>query len=349
MDPADLLGAALAAASGRQLTRALTVLTRASEGRDDVARAARGALDRHLPALVQRAVGGVGDDEFPQALSLAVTLIQPGTGAVAAMDSLPATTGPLAGLVTQVLLIATLALEKAAAGGGDELLAERARAHGSLATLFTEDGQRQWAVAAGQRAVEIHRLLVGRDGDEQVEGLATALNNLSVSLHETGQIEESLKASEEATALFRRLIETERETYLPSLASALANLSVSLAEAGRDDEALITAEEAAGAMRALADAGTSGGRADLAWVLHNLSVRLAAHGRHAEALRAIEEAIRIRRDLSASGLDRFRAGLASSLNGYSVRLGPRSRRRFGSAASWPKGIPTVTCPPWPRR
>ncbi len=289
MDPADLLGAALAAASGRQLTRALTVLTRASEGRDDVARAARGVLDRHLPALVQRAVGGVGnDDEFPQALSLAVTLIQPGTGAVAAMDSLPATTGPLAGLVTQVLLIATLALEKTAAGGGDELLAERARAHGSLATLFTEDGQRQWAVAAGQRAVEIHRLLVGRDGDEQVEGLATALNNLSVSLHETGQIEESLKASEEATALFRRLIETERETYLPSLASALANLSVSLAEAGRDDEALIAAEEAAGAMRALADAGTSGGRADLAWVLHNLSVRLAAHGRHAEALRAWE-------------------------------------------------------------
>jgi hypothetical protein len=97
MAPANLIGAALAAASGRQLTRALQVLTRTSEGRDTFARTAREALDRHLPELVERADD---DGELPEALSLAVTLIQPGTGAIAAMDSLPATTGPQAGLAT---------------------------------------------------------------------------------------------------------------------------------------------------------------------------------------------------------------------------------------------------------
>jgi hypothetical protein len=324
MDPAELIGSALATASDRQLVRALTVLTRASEGRDAVARAARDALDRHLPELVERAVSVAGDDEFPHALSLAVTLIQPGTGAVAAMDSLPAAAGRLAGLVTQVLLIAALALETMAGDGGDELLAERAGAHGRLATLFTEQGQQQWAVAAGRRAVEIRRLLVERDGEEQIDGLATALNNLSVSLHETSQIEESLKANEEATALFRRLAEADPEAHLSSLANALANLSVSLAETGQDDEALAAAHEAAST---LADAGTAGEeRAERARVLHNLSVRLAARGRDTEALQAIEKAVRIRRDLAESGLDRFRADLASSLSNYSVRLGAVGRQ-----------------------
>jgi len=323
MAPADLIGVALAATSDRQLTRALQVLIRASEGRDAVARAARDVLDRHLPELVERAVSGAGyGDEFPEALSLAVTLIQPGTGAVAAMDSLPVATGPLAGLVTQVMLIATLALEKAAADGGDDLLSERARAHGSLATLFTEEGQRQRAVAAGRRAVEIQRLLVERYGDERLEGLATALNNLSVGLHETGQLEESLEVSEEATTLFRKLAEADPDAYL----SSLANLSVSLAEAGQDDEALAAVEEAVGALRSLVDAGAGEQRAELAWVLHNMSVRLAARGRLVEAVEAIEEAVRIRRDLSESGLDRFRADLASSLNGYSVMLGAIGRQ-----------------------
>ncbi|HET9970988.1 MAG TPA: hypothetical protein VFQ68_22310 [Streptosporangiaceae bacterium] len=211
MTPADLIGAALAAASGRQLTRALQVLTRISEGRDALARAAREALDRHLPELVERAVGGVGGDELPEALSLAVTLIQPGTGAIAVMDRLPTAAGPLAGLATQVLLIATVTLKRTAAGGGNDLLEERARAHGRLAALLTEQGQRRWAVAASRRAVEIQRLLVERDGEQHLEGLATALNNLSLPLDETGQAEESLKASEEATAMFRRLAEADRK------------------------------------------------------------------------------------------------------------------------------------------
>ena len=331
MAPADLIGIALAATSDRQLTRALQVLTRASEGRDAVARAARDALDRHLPELVERAVSRASyGDEFPEALSLAVTLIQPGTGAVATMDSLPVTTGPLAGLVTQVMLIATLALEKAAAGGRDDLLSERARAHGSLATLFTEEGQRQWAVAAGRRAVEIQRLLVERYGDERLEGLATALNNLSVGLHETGQIEESLKASEEATTLFRGLAEADPGAYLSSLANALANLSVSLAGVGQDDEALAAVEEAA---EVLADAGAEGEQGERARVLHNLSVRLAARGRDIEGLQAIEKAVAIRRDLAESGLTRFRADLASSLTNYSVRLGAVGRDTEALAAA----------------
>lgn len=323
MSRGDLIGAALIAASDAQLTQALQVLIRTStaEGRDVVAQVAREALDRHLPDLVERAAGSSqAGAELSESLGAAVILLQPQIGAVAAMTALPAATGPTTGLVTQVLLVAALALENAAADDGDDRLYERAEAHGGLASVFTAAGQRDRAVAAGRRAVEIRRRLVERHGNEQIEGLALALNNLSVSLDGTGQTEESLASSEEAAALLRRLAEADGVAYLPSLASALANLSADLAAADRNDEALAAAQEAASTWRMLARAGAEVQQAELARVLHNLSVRLAACGRDAEAVQAIGEAIRIRRHLPDPGQEHSRADLASSLTSYSSRL-----------------------------
>jgi tetratricopeptide (TPR) repeat protein len=333
MKPGDLIAAALSAGSDQQLAHVLRRLSQVCDGRDAFAHTARAALDRCLPELVQRAASSADSRaDLSEALGFAVLSLQPGTGAIAAMDNLPAATGPLAGLVTQVLLIGAMALETAAADGADELLSERAHAHAGLARAFDAQGEREWAVAAGQRAVEIHRKLVEHHGQARVGELATALNNLAVDLHEASQAEESLRASEEAVGLFRRLAEMEGDAYLPSLANALANLSVSLAEAGRDDEALAAAEEAADLLRAPADAGT-GSQADLAWVRHNLSVRLAASGRDAEALAAIKEAVRIRRRLSRSGRDRDLGRLASSLNSYSLRLNAIGRHVDALAAT----------------
>lgn len=299
MAPADLIGTALADASDGQLVRALQVLTRAAADRDPFAHAVRDALDRHLPELVERAV--TCDDpgaELPEALSLAIASLRPGTGAVAAMAALTTVTEPLIDLTSMVLLTAAQTLEATAASGGGELLSERAQAHDGLARVFSMRGQHNWAVAAGERAVQIYCQLVERYGQAYTEDLAVALNNLSVSLHETGQAEKSLSASERAAGLFRQLTETEGNTYRPGLANALANLSVSLAEAGRNDEALAAAREAAGMPRELAGPGDEK-QADLAWVLHNLSIRLAACGRSAEALESVEEAIRIRRHRSS--------------------------------------------------
>lgn len=336
MTRGDLIGAALIAASDGQLAQALQVLIRTStaEGRDVVAQAAREALDRHLPDLVERAAGSSqAGAELSESLGAAVILLQPEIGAVAAMTGLPAATGPVTGLVTQVLLVAAVALENAAADDGDDRLYERAEAHGGLASIFTAAGQRDRAVAAGRRAVEIRRRLVERHGNEQIEGLALALNNLSVSLDGTGQTEESLAASEEATALLRRLAEAGGAAYLPSLASALANLSADLAAAGRNDEALASAQEAASTWRMLACAGAEVQQAELARVLHNLSVRLASCGRDAEAVQAIGEAIRIRRHLPEPGQEHSRAGLASSLTSYSSRLNAVGRYAEALAAT----------------
>lgn len=320
MAPSDLIGAALAEASDGQLVRVLQVLTRAATDRDPFAHVVREALDHQLPELVERAAScdhpGV---QLPEALSLAVASLRPGTGAVAAMAALPTVTEPLIDLTSMVLLTAAQTLETTAASGGDELLSERAQAHDGLARVFGMRDQHGWGVAAGERAVQIYGQLVERYGQAYAEDLAVALNNLSVSLHETGQAEKSLSVSDRAADLFRRLTETEGKAYLPGLANALANLSVCLAEVGRDDEALAAAGEAVSILRELAGA-EDGKQADLAWVLHNLSIRLAACGYGTEAVEAIEEAIRIRRDLARPGQNRHLASLASSLNSYSLRL-----------------------------
>lgn len=325
MAPADLIEAALADASNGQLVRALHVLTRAAADRDPFAHAVRDALDRHLPELVERAATCDGPGaKLPEALSLAIASLRPGTGAVAAMAALTTVTEPLIDLTSMVLLTAAQTLEATAAGGGDELLSERAQAHDGLARVFSLREQHEWAAAAGERAAQIYGQLVERYGQAYTEDLAVALNNLSVSLHETGQAQESVSAGQRAADLFRRLTETEGRAYLPGLANALANLSVGLAEAGRDDEALAASEEAVGMLRELAGAG-DGKQADLAWVLHNLSIRLAARGRSSEAAETIEEAIRIRRHLAQPGQNRHLAGLASSLNSYSLRLDAAGR------------------------
>jgi len=333
----DPLGVALATESDRQISRALVVLTRAALRREESASAARRSLDRHLPALVRRAVAGdPGSDdggELREALRDAVILLRPRGGAVAVVDDdFPALTGSSLDLLTEVLMTAAVELHETTGAKDAPPTPTLAWIHGSLALAVSKrDERRKYAVRAGERSAAMYRELVARDGDTHLAELAAVVTNLAVSLDAEGRTAESRMACEEAVPLYRRLVDLDA-VYRPQLAVSLMNLANSLSKDGQQEEALVLVDEAVEIRRALVDVDTDE-RGRLAAALREQSYLRAALGRRREALDAVNEAVRLCHESAATGPGNGRSDLASALHAQAIRLGDVGRSADALAAS----------------
>jgi tetratricopeptide (TPR) repeat protein len=183
----------------------------------------------------------------------------------------------------------------------------------NLATMLSDLGRREAALAVGEEAVRLRRALAEARPEAFTPHLARSLNNLATMLSALGRWEAALAAAEEAVRLRRALAEARPDAFTPDLAMSLNNLASRLSDLGRREAALAAAEEAAGLYRALADARPDAFTPHLAMSLNNLANRLSDLGRREAALLAAEEAVGLYRALADARPDAFTPNLATSL------------------------------------
>ena len=198
--------------------------------------------------------------------------------------------------------------------------AERAAYVNNLSNRLSEVGDRDGALEASRKAVEIYRGLAAGNPGAFNPDLAMSLNNLSNRLSEVGDREGALEASRKAVEIRRGLAAGNPGAFNPDLAMSLNNLAVRLAEVGDRGGALKAVREAIGIYRGLAEGNPAAFNPYLAMSLNNLSLRLAGVGDRGGALEAIREAVRIYRGLAEGNPAAFNPDLASSLNNLTNRL-----------------------------
>jgi tetratricopeptide (TPR) repeat protein len=303
----ELIGAALDAASDRQLARALNLLARAASSGDPVAQPAKEALDARLPSFLERiSADAAGGAELTAALELAVAALAPAAGSLRAAEWLLENANLSPTLATVVFELAIDELRTEPAGSvRDELLAHMLS---ELSVQLGRTGRLQDAVAVGKEAIDHQRALF-----ETSRGflpyLAGALNNLSASLRHQGRLEESLGPAEEAIELWRQMDEDSRRL---GLAVSLQGLATSLAELGRYERAVAAAAEVVDELRAMDDRDDADHRAKFAWALQVHSDLLGRSGRAEEALPPIEEAVREWTSLVRENRELYLEGLAGA-------------------------------------
>jgi hypothetical protein len=330
----ELIGDAFDAASDRQLARALLVLSRAVEGRDQLIDPTRTALNERLSGLFRRlAAQQDRDAELVAGIRLALRSVRPFAGAITAISELPEASTALAPLAAEVTLLAVEALRTLAEANPDRYLPNLASALNKLSNALSDLGRRGEALTACQEAVELRRTLAEANPDRYLSDLARSLNNLSVVLSNLGRRGEALRAIQEAVEHHRTLAEANPDRYLPDLAMSLINLSNAVGDLGRPGEALTAIQEAVELRRTLAEANPDRYLPDLAGALNNLAGRLHGLGRRGEALTACQEAVELRRTLAEANPDRYLPDLAMSLNNLSVTLSDLGRLREALTAS----------------
>ena len=214
----ELLGAALDAASDRQLTRALVVLSRAA-GREGFGEVARAALDGRLPAIVRRLTADHGrDEELLTATRSAVVELRPHLGAVTALDELPEESTSLATLAAEVTQLAVDILSSAANDDPDQFLPDLAMSLNNLSIRLSDLGRAQEALTAIQEAVQSYRALADASPERFLPELAMSLNNLSNRLGDLGRPQDALTPIQEAVKSYRALADARPERFLPDLA-----------------------------------------------------------------------------------------------------------------------------------
>jgi len=351
------LAATLDAASDHQLTRGLTVLSRAAVGCEPLETALRAALDERLPAFVARA--SAAHLELAGALDLAVNTIQPLSGAARVMRESGAELGALGALGRSVTEQAVTYLE---GDDSDSNRIELARSLSLLAVFLGNSGRPDDAVTAAERAVQMFRELREQEGDEHLPALSRALdrlvsaqdwqatpgavdtaeelvavarelaeqdpsqrlrvaegmNALASANGKRGRPKEALEAAKGAVRIYRE-VESDDFVDVSQLASALSNLSVAWGELGRPTEALEAAKEAASLRMRLFEARPDSSRHLLAVALNNLSVAYSRVGLAEEALAVNEESIQ-QFQILAEGSSLFLPELAMGLSNQSSRL-----------------------------
>ncbi len=321
----DMLSAAMDAATDRQLTQVLTATTRIARDDQGIRDQLRGALDERLADLLQRALTD-SSGELLTAVSGAMTLSRPASGAIMAADRLPSVLPiwlhPLAAAITQLATDG----HRARAELDPEATPELARSLSNLGNRLSQAGRRDEALTATTEAVTTYRQLADTNPAAHLPDLAASLNNLGVRLSQAGRRDEALTATTEAVTTYRQLADTNPAAYLPDLAASLNNLGVRLSEAGRRDEALTATTEAVTTYRQLADTNPAAYLPDLAASLNNLGVRLSEAGRRDEALTATTEAVTTYRQLADTNPAAYLPDLAASLNNLGVRLSEAGRR-----------------------
>ena len=117
----------------------------------------------------------------------------------------------------------------------------------TLATMLSDLGRREEALAQAEEAVRIYGQLAEQRPDAFLPDLAMSLNNLANRLRDLGRREEALAQAEEAVRIYRQLAQQRPDVFLPDLARFLATRGEIIA-ADRPGEAT---EPLAGAIRLL--------------------------------------------------------------------------------------------------
>ena len=189
-----------------------------------------------------------------------------------------------------------------------------------------EMGQREEALGAARKAVDIYRELARDRPDPFCPYLAGSLNNVANGLSDLGRREEALEMAREAVEIYRELARNRPDTFRPDLAMSLHNIARCLSDLDQREEALEAAREAVEIYRELALIRPDAFRPDLAMSLHNVAGFLSDLDQRKEALEAAREAVAIRRELVRNRPDAFRPNLAASLNnvaGFLSALGQK--------------------------
>ena len=126
----------------------------------------------------------------------------------------------------------------------DAFLPNLARSLHNLATLQSEVGKQDEALATGEEAVQMRRELAGRNRDAFLPDLAMSLNNLATLQSAVRKWEEALGTAEEAVKMRRELAGRNRHAFLPDLATSLGALSSVHAAREEYDRAHVFLKEA---------------------------------------------------------------------------------------------------------
>ncbi|MDD2468909.1 MAG: tetratricopeptide repeat protein, partial [Desulfobulbus sp.] len=191
---------------------------------------------------------------------------------------------------------------------------ERAYCENNLSVMLSNTGQREEAMGACQRAVEIYERLADRNPEAFLPDLASSLNNLGIFYSELGQREEAMGACQRAVEIYERLTDRNPEAFLPALASSLNNLGNRYSELGQREEAMGACQRAVEIPERLADRNPEAFLPDLAMSLNNLGTFYSELGQREEAMGACQRAVEIRERLADRNPEAFLPALASSLN-----------------------------------
>ncbi len=322
----DLLSATLDAASDSQLVRALTVLTRAAAGSEELTEAFRDTLDERLPDLLERAAAA--DVELVTSLDLTINAIRPVLGAatVPRGGSERLVLGPLMPSIHRLAVVYHRYLVQR---DRDKNLGGLALSLNHLAVALHEVRRDEEALAPIEEAVDYLRELAAEDRAGYSAGLSMALDHRAIVLNEIGRGEEGLEAFEEAVEQSRELVAEDRAEHLDGLARALNNFAHALGEMGRDEAALEAIEEGVQHFRELVKHDRARYLPDLSRALNILAQRSQVMGRNEDSLDAIREAVANYRDLVKHDRARYLGDLAMSLSALAMRLENAGRSEDG--------------------
>ena len=119
-----------------------------------------------------------------------------------------------------------------------EKQSEKARILNNLSVHLSGVGDRNGAIAASLKAVEIRERLAATNSEAFEPDLASSLNNLGNQYSALGKRDEALDAYLRAVEIYERLAATNPGTFEPDLAMSLNNLGNRYSELGKRDEAL---------------------------------------------------------------------------------------------------------------
>ena len=292
---------------GQQARNACVTLTRASSLDREVAlRLARRAL-RKRPFLWKEALDVALTQGGPMATALKALIESSATLPLGEIhDAIPIGHPALAG--------AALAATRRLATSAERSPEQQAHWANNLSIRLFDVGERNEALEAARKAMELYRGLAEASPAAYTPRLAASLNNLANCLSAVGEHNEALEAAREAVRLRRALAEAFPAAYTPDLAMSLNNLANCLSAVGERDEALVAAREAVRLRRALAEASPASYTPHLAGSLNNLANCLSAVGERGEALVAAREAVRLRRALAEASPAAYTPDLAMSLS-----------------------------------
>ena len=210
--------------------------------------------------------------------------------------------------------------------------AERASLYLRLGERLSNAADREEAINATRRAVEIYRQLAQADPVHEPD-LGLSLIGLSRRLSEAGRWEEALAAAKEAVEIYRRLAQTDPAMDEPGLALLVNDLCVGLTQIGRTGEALEMRKTAVEVYRRLASSNPVVYAPSLVTSLTDLSGRLSEAGRWEEALGAARGAVEIR--------SRLRQPDQTAYGPVIIPLLDNLRNRLQEVEQWKVALETV--------
>ena len=174
-------------------------------------------------------------------------------------------------------------------------------------------GDRQEALNATFKAVELYERLAESNLETFEPNLATGLNNLGNRYFDMGDRQKALDATIRAVEIRERLAESNPEGFDPYLANYLSNLGNRYSNMGNRQKALDAAIRAVELYERLAESNPEAFEVYLSGSLNNVGNRYSAVGDLQKALEASIRAVEIKERLAASNPEAFEPDLATNL------------------------------------